>query len=154
MNKFTCDSNQLKRRIIYLKRPLYIVLALWLFLLYYKPELINDSTTVGLMSGVAVFMFFDAFLRHYQHALDLHATEELIFSEGGFEFIQKSTGYTFIRRNEDIVSVDYRRFLGVPSIRVNFENNELYDFKWFQNSELLYKELQKRLVKSSHSSGI
>lgn len=106
------------------------------------------------MSGVAVFMFFDAFLRHYQHALDLHATEELIFSEGGFEFIQKSTGYRFIRRNEDIVSVDYRRFLGVPRIRVNFENNELYDFKWFQHSELLYKELQKRLVKSSHSSGI
>ncbi len=71
MNKFRADREALKRRIRYLKRPVYLLLALWLFLIYYKPELINNSTILGLISGVAVFMFFDALLRHYQHALDL-----------------------------------------------------------------------------------
>jgi len=112
MNKFIADSDALKRRIRYLKTPVYLLLALWLFLIYYKPELINNSTILGLISGVVVFMFFDALLRHYQHALDLHGTEQLIFSQSGFEFIQKSTGYSFVKKNEDIVSVDYRRFLG------------------------------------------
>ena len=101
---------------------------------------------------MVVFMFFDALLRHYQHALDLHGTEQLIFSQSGFEFIQKSTGYSFVKKNEDIVSVDYRRFLGAPRIRVNFKNNELYDFKWFLHSELLYRELQKRQGDSAHRS--
>jgi len=152
MNKFRADREALKRRIRYLKRPVYLLLALWLFLIYYKPELINNSTILGLISGVVVFMFFDALLRHYQHALDLHGTEQLIFSQSGFEFIQKSTGYSFVKKNEDIVSVDYRRFFGAPRIRVNFKNNELYDFKWFLHSELLYKELQKRQGDSSHRS--
>lgn len=152
MNKFIADSDALKRRIRYLKTPVYLLLALWLFLIYYKPELINNSTILGLISGVVVFMFFDALLRHYQHALDLHGTEQLIFSQRGFEFIQKSTGYSFVKKNEDIVSVDYRRFLGAPRIRVNFKNNELYDFKWFMHSELLYRELQKRQGDSAHRS--
>jgi hypothetical protein len=152
MNKFRADREALKRRIRYLKRPVYLLLALWLFLIYYKPELINNSTILGLISGVVVFMFFDALLRHYQHALDLHGTEQLIFSQSGFEFIQKSTGYSFVKKNEDIVSVDYRRFFGAPRIRVNFKNNELYDFKWFLHSELLYKELQKRQGDSAHRS--
>jgi hypothetical protein len=152
MNKFRADREALKRRIRYLKRPVYLLLALWLFLIYYKPELINNSTILGLISGVVVFMFFDALLRHYQHALDLHGTEQLIFSQSGFEFIQKSTGYSFVKKNEDIVSVDYRRFFGAPRIRVNFKNNELYDFKWFLHSELLYRELQKRQGDSAHRS--
>ncbi|KKL02863.1 hypothetical protein EIK76_02135 [Rheinheimera mesophila] len=147
MNTFIADSDALKRRIRYLKTSVYLLLALWLVLIYYKPELINNSNILGLISGLAVFMFFDALLRHYQHALDLHGTEQLTFSQSGFEFIQKSSGYTFVKKNEDIVSVDYRRFLGAPCIRVQFRNNEVYDFKWFLHSELLLKELQKRAVK-------
>lgn len=150
MNKFICDSDELKRRITYLKSPLYIILALVLFAIYYKPELfVSDGAVLGLLVFAAVFMFFDFFLRHYQHALELHGTEELLFSDTGFEFTQKSTGYKFVKKNDDILSVDYRRFLGVPRVRVNFENNELYDFKWFQHSDLLYIELQKRLVNST-----
>lgn len=154
MSKFICDSDELKRRITLLKRPLYVVLALFLFTIYYKPELfVSDGAVLSLLICTAVFMFFDFFLRHYQHALELHGTEELLFSDTGFEFTQKSTGYNFVKRNEDILSVDYHRFLGAPRVRVNFENNEIYDFKWFQHSDLLYKEFQKRLVnKTSHSA--
>ncbi|EKO3961167.1 hypothetical protein F2K62_002418 [Vibrio fluvialis] len=144
--KYECDIELLERRLKLLKWLNYGFLTPCLISLYFKPSVfvINDSLTTGLVI-CAVIMYVLRFIdQHYGGALYNHRSETIIISNTGFEFCHQASGYNFLRNNEDIVSVEYTKFLGTPKVKLLFTNNEFYELVWFKDSNSLYRELKSK----------
>ncbi|TFH89221.1 hypothetical protein ELS82_23400 [Vibrio ouci] len=151
--EYRCDIEFLERRLKLLKWLNYGFLIPCLIALYFKPSVfvVNGSFTTGLVICVAILYVLRFIDRHFCDALSNHQGDVLIVSDTGFEFCHQDSGYNFKRNFEDIVSVEYSRFLGTPKVKLRLINNEFYDFVWFRDSNSLYRKLKGKesLVKKA-----
>ncbi|MCG6362589.1 hypothetical protein K6U31_06155 [Vibrio fluvialis] len=89
--------------------------------------------------------------KHYGNALHNHRSDIVIVNNVGVEFCHQDSGYNFKRNHEEIVSVEYSKYLGTPKVKLRFSNNEFYDLVWFKDSNSLYSKLKREehLVKKA-----
>ncbi|HBK7236342.1 TPA: hypothetical protein LNF34_003593 [Vibrio cholerae] len=144
--KYECDIELLERRLKLLKWLNYGFLIPCLVTLYFKPSVfvINDSLTTGLVICAVIMCVLRFIDQHYSGALYNHRSETISVTNTGFELCHQASGYNFQRNNEDIVSVEYTKFLGTPKVKLLFKNNEFYELVWFKDSNSLYHELKSK----------
>ncbi|SEI14107.1 hypothetical protein SAMN05660691_04167 [Rheinheimera pacifica] len=142
---FNCDTEFLENKARLFKWLAYGVLIPFLLTLYIEPSVfVIKGTLTGLMVCLAICCVVVMTKRYYDDALLKHSGEQVIVNQGGIEFSNKSTGYSFKRDNDNIVSVTYTRMFGIPKIIMQFANNEFYKFIWFKDSNRLYSMLKNK----------
>lgn len=142
---FKCDTEFLENKARLFKWLAYGVLIPFLLTLYIEPSaFVIKGTLAGLMVCWAICSVIVMTNRYYDDALLKHSGEIVVVNEGGIEFSNKSTGYSFKRDNDDILSVTYTRMFGIPKIIIQFTNNEFYKFIWFKDSNRLYSMLKNK----------
>lgn len=142
---FKCDTEFLENKAILFKWLAYGVLIPFLLTLYIDPSaLVVNGNFLALMVYWAICSVIVMTNRYYDDALLKHSGEKIIVNEGGIEFFNNSTGYSFKRNNDDILSVTYTRMFGIPKIVIQFTNNEFYKFIWFKDSNRLYSMLKNK----------
>jgi hypothetical protein len=142
---FKCDTEFLESKARLFKWLAYGVLIPFLLTLYIDPSaFVVKGTLIALMVYWAICSVIVMTKRYYDDALLKHSGEIIVVNEGGIEYSNKSTGYSFKRNNDDIVSVTYTRMFGIPKIIMQFTNNEFYKFIWFKDSNRLYSMLKNK----------
>lgn len=145
MIKFKCDEKLLKSRVNYSRWFSYLFILTCIALFYFDYSLfIIDNKPFGLLVFLVVLKLSSMFKDHYEEALDLHKGEVLSVGDEKMMFHQHSTDYKFEKIWNEIESVEISSFLGSSSVKVSFRNNEFYKFKWFKDTQMLYRELEKK----------
>ncbi|EGR2715067.1 hypothetical protein DUG80_24725 [Vibrio parahaemolyticus] len=144
--EYKCDIEFLEQRLKLLKWLNYGFIIPCLVALYFKPTIfvVNGSFTTGLVI-CALIMYVLRFIdKHYGNALHNHRSDIVIVNNVGVEFRHQESGYNFKRNYEEIVSVEYSKYLGTPKVKLRFSNNEFYDLVWFKDSNSLYSKLKSK----------
>lgn len=142
---FKCDTEFLENKARLFKWLAYGVLIPFLLTLYIDPSaFVVKGTLIALMVYWAICCVIGMIKRYYDDALLKHSGEIVVVNEGGIEYSNKCTSYSFKRNNDDIVSVTYTRMFGIPKIIIQFTNNEFYKFIWFKDSNHLYSMLKNK----------
>lgn len=141
--KFECDTVRLESRIKYATHASYLALLCGVLVYNFQPEWLSDvSQWLGLMIAAALFMALNTIEKHSRGDLDCHRSEVILVSGNSLEFHQASSGYKFTKKLDEIDSVTFTQWLGVPCIKVRFRDNQFYEFRWFKDSIDLYQVLK------------
>ncbi|OEF28168.1 hypothetical protein [Vibrio rumoiensis] len=143
--KFKCDIDPLKTRIKWLNLVFYTFLLVSLLVYYFYPKVfIIRGSLIGVVICFAIWHVLGMIKDHYRGSLEKHRSEIIDINEWGIEYHHEASGYRFKKSNEEILAVKFTRFLGTPKIKVRFTHNEVFDFFWFKDSDVLYRQLKHK----------
>lgn len=144
---FECDRELLKNRARWFKWVHYGFLLCFILVYYFYPlNFFVDENFLGVGVFLLIWRALAMMQEHYEGALLHHGSEVLNINECHIEYCNNRSGYCFKKKNEDVVSVAYTRFLGKPNVKILFINNKFYTFSWFKYSEDIYFLLKSKEV--------